>query len=102
LPFGHVERIEEHEGAFECRDIVFDSGNRISVVGAHCFMLDSGKWIVAQELRAGLRLKTITATVGIKSVATRTTPYTGKVYNLKISGSDRYAVGKDCVIVRDY
>ena len=28
--------------------------------------------------------------------------YTGKVYNLKIAGSDQYMVGKDSVIVRDF
>jgi hypothetical protein len=102
VPFGCLERIDEHEGAFECRDILFDSGNRISVVDSHCFMLDSGRWIAAQDLRAGQRLKTMTGTVGIKTVTLRPTPYKGKVYNLKINNSDRYAVGKDGVIVRDY
>ncbi len=102
VPFGLVYRIEEHEGAFECRDIVLDSGNLISVVDAHCFMLDSGKWIAVHDLRAGQRLKTIAGTVAIKSVTTRATPYVGKVYNLKIADSDRYTVGKDGVIVRDY
>lgn len=101
-PFAHVERIEEHVGAFECRDVLLGSGNRISVVDSHCFMLDCGRWMAAQDLRAGLRLRTIDGTVAIKSVTTRPTPYTGKVYNLKISNSDRYAVGKDGVIVRDY
>jgi hypothetical protein len=45
---------------------------------------------------------TLDGTVGIRSVAIRTTPYIGKVYNLRISNSDRYLVGKDGVIVRDY
>ncbi|MCH8121069.1 MAG: hypothetical protein IIC00_15260, partial [Planctomycetes bacterium] len=45
-----IETVEEHEGTFECRDIVLESGNRISVVDAHCFMLDSGQWIAAQDL----------------------------------------------------
>ena len=101
-PFGQIERIEKHEGVFECRDIVLDSGNRIIVVDAHCFMLDSGGWIAAQDLRDGMRLKTLNGTVGIKSVTTRATPYIGKVYNLKIANSDRYMVGADVVIVRDY
>jgi formylglycine-generating enzyme required for sulfatase activity len=101
-PFGHVERIEEHEGSFECRDIVLDSGNRISVVDAHCFMADSGQWIAAQDLRNGLRLKTLNGTVTIKSATTRTAPFVGKVYNLTVKGSDQYMVGKDGVIVRDY
>ena len=102
VSFGHVERIEEHEGAFECRDILLDSGNRISVVDAHCFMLDSGQWIPAQDLRASVRLKTIDGTVGIQSVKKRKKPYIGKVYNLKISNSDQYLVGQDGIIVRDY
>ena len=97
-----IETIEEHEGTFECRDIVLESGNRISVVDAHCFMLDSGQWIAAQDLRSGLRLKTLSGTVGIKSVATRAAPFVGKVYNLKVTGVDRYLVSEDGVIVRDY
>ncbi len=101
-PFGQIERIEEHESTFECHDIVLESGNRISVVDAHCFMLDSVRWIAAQDLRNGLRLKTLNGTVTIKSVTTRTTPFVGKVYNLKVKGSDQYMVGKDGVIVRDY
>ena len=97
-----IETLEEHEGTFECRDIVLESGNRISVVDAHCFMLDSGRWIAAQDLRSGLRLKTLNGTVGIKSVAIRAVPFVGKVYNLKIKGADQYFAGKDGVIVRDY
>jgi hypothetical protein len=85
-----IETVEEHEGTFECRDIVLESGNRISVVDAHCFMLDSEQWIAAQDLRSGLRLKTLNGTVGIKSVAIRAVPFVGKVYNLKVTGVDRY------------
>jgi WD40 repeat protein len=99
---GQIETVEEHEGTFECRDIVLESGNRISVVDAHCFMLDSGRWIAAQDLRSGLRLKTINGTVGIKSVAKRVSPFVGKVYNLKIKGAEKYFAGKDRLIVRDY
>jgi parallel beta-helix repeat protein len=97
-----IEKLEEHEGTFECRDILLESGNRISVVDAHCFMLESGQWIAAQDLTGGLRLKTLNGTVGIKSVATRAAPFVGKVYNLKVKSSDQYIVGKDGVIVRDY
>jgi hypothetical protein len=97
-----LEQVQEHEGTFECRDIVLESGNTIGVVDAHCFMLDSGRWIAAQNLTSGLRLKTLTGTVGIKSVTKRAVPYTGKVYNLKVKSSDQYMVGKDVVIVRDY
>jgi prepilin-type N-terminal cleavage/methylation domain-containing protein len=95
-----IETVQEHEGTFVCRDIVFDSGKTISVVDAHCFMLDSGQWIAAQNLTSELRLKTLTGTVGIKSITTRS--FTGKVYNLKIQGSDQYMVGEDSVIVRDF
>ena len=102
VPFGYIEKVEEHEGTFECRDIVLDNGNRISVVDAHCFMLDSGRWIAAQNLRTGQRLKTFNGTVTIKSVKIREKPYVGKVYNLKIKNSNQYMVGKDGVIVRDY
>ncbi len=97
-----LEQVQEHEGTFECRDIALESGNTIGVVDAHCFMLDSGRWIAAQNLTSGLRLKTLTGTVGIKSVTKRAVPYTGKVYNLKVKSSDQYMVGKDVVIVRDY
>ena len=100
--FGQIEELEEHVGSFECRDIVLESGNRISVVEAHSFMLDSGQWIAAQDLRSGLRLKTLDGVVGIKSVTTRGKPFFGKVYNLKLKDSDQYIVGKDGLIVRDY
>jgi parallel beta-helix repeat protein len=95
-----IESVQEHEGTFVCRDIVLESGNTISVVDAHCFMTDSGQWVAAQNLTTSLRLKTMTGTVGIKSITTRR--YTGKVYNLKIQNSEKYMVGKDSVIVRDY
>jgi hypothetical protein len=97
-----LEQVEEHEGTFECRDIVLESGNSIGVVDAHCFMLESGQWMAAQNLRSGLRLKTLTGTVVIKSVTKRAVPYSGKVYNLKVKSSDQYMAGKDMIIVRDY
>jgi len=95
-----IETVQEHEGTFVCRDIVLESGNTIGVVDAHCFMLDSGQWVAAQNLTSGQRLKTLTGTVGIKSITTRS--YTGKVYNLKVKNSERYLVGKDGVVVRDW
>jgi prepilin-type N-terminal cleavage/methylation domain-containing protein len=97
-----LEKLEEHEGTFECRDITLESGNCISVVDAHCFMLDSGQWVAAQNLQSGMKLKTLNGTVAIKSVITRAMPFVGKVYNLKVSGSDQYVVGNDRVIVRDF
>jgi prepilin-type N-terminal cleavage/methylation domain-containing protein len=95
-----ISKVEEHIGTYVCRDIVLESGNTISVVDAHCFMLDCGQWVAAQNLTSGQRLKTLTGTVSIKSITTRS--YTGKVYNLKIAGSDQYMVGEDSVIVRDF
>ena len=95
-----ISEVQEHEGTFLCRDILLESGNTIGVVDSHCFMLDSGQWVAAQDLTSGQRLKTLTGTVGIKSISTRN--YTGKVYNLKVTGSDQYMVGEDSVIVRDF
>ena len=94
--------LEEHEGSFECRDITLENGNSISVVCAHCFMLDSGQWVAAQNLESGMKLKSLNGTVAIKSVVTRAMPFVGKVYNLKVNGSDQYMVGKDGVVVRDF
>ena len=81
---------------------MFESGNCVSVVDAHRFMLDSGQWIAAQNLTSGLKLRTQDGTVTVKSVTLRTTPYTGKVYNLKIKNSEQYMVGKDKVVVCDW
>jgi intein/homing endonuclease len=92
--------LQEHEGTFTRRDIVLETGNKISVVENHCFMTESGRWVNAQNLTTDLRLKTLKGNVGIKSITTSS--YTGKVYNLKIAGSDQYMVGKDSVIVRDF
>ncbi len=97
-----LEKLEEHEGTWECRDITLENGNRISVVDAHCFMLNSGQWVAAQNLESGMNLKSLNGTVAIKSVVTRTMPFVGKVYNLKVNGSDQYMVGKDGVVVRDF
>jgi prepilin-type N-terminal cleavage/methylation domain-containing protein len=95
-----ISEVQEHEGTFLCRDIHLESGKTIGVIDRHCFMTDSGQWVNAPNLTAGMRLKTLTGTVGIKSITTRT--YTGKVYNLYIAGSDQYMVGEDSVIVRDF
>ncbi len=97
-----IEKVEEHEGTFECRDITLESGNRISVVDAHCFMLDSGRWVAVQNLQSGMKLKSLNGTVAIKSVVTRAMPFVGKVYNLKVNNSEKYMVGKDGVVVRDF
>jgi len=101
-PLEQIEAVQEHEGIYECRDIVLENGNCISVVDAHRFLLDSGQWLAAQDLISGLRLQSLNGPIAIKSVVKRATPIVGKVYNLKIEDSDRYFVGSDAVIVRDY
>ncbi len=97
-----LEKLEEYEGTFECRDITLENGNRISVVGEHRFMLDSERWVAAQNLQSGMKLKSLNGTVAIKSVVTRAIPFVGKVYNLKVKDSEQYLVGEDGVVVRDW
>ena len=97
-----IEKLKEYEGIFECRDITLENGNRISVVDEHCFMLDSGRWVAAQNLQSGMKLKSLNGTVGIKSVVKRALPFVGKVYNLKVKGGEQYLVGEDGVVVRDW
>ena len=97
-----IEKVQEHDGAFECRDIVLESGNCISVVARHCFLLDSGRWLAAQNLQSGMKLKSVRGAVAIKSVVKRAVPFVGKVYNLKVKDSEQYLVGEDGVVVRDW
>ena len=103
LPYlGKVQELQEHEGTFECHDILLQSGNRIGVAERHYFLTESGDWVAVQNLRMGTKLQTPNGSIGIVSITKRPMPYVGKVYNLKVEGSDRYLVGKDAVIVRDY
>lgn len=104
-----VEEVQEHEGTFTLYDILLESGKSITVAENHYFMAESGRWISLQDFIAGqilpfgkTRLKTSKGTVGITSVNKRPMPYVGKVYNLKIRGSDSYLIGEDAIIVRDY
>ena len=99
---GRVRELQGHEGVFECYDIVLESGNCIGVAENHFFLTESGQWIALQNLRAGTRLQTPNGSIRIVKVTKRSLPYIGKVYNLRIEGSDRYLVGKDAIIVRDY
>jgi prepilin-type N-terminal cleavage/methylation domain-containing protein len=101
-PTSSLERLQEHTGTFECRDILLESGNRISVIGSHYFMLESGRWIAAPDLKKGLSLKTHNGSVRIESVVKRAVPFVGKVYNLKVEGAEQYLVGEDGVVVRDW
>jgi hypothetical protein len=97
-----IEKLEEHEGTFTCYDVLLESGNCISVAENHYFLAESGQWISLQNLKTSTRLKTAKGTVGIRNVTKRPVPYVGKVFNLKVDGSDRYMVGQDAIVVRDY
>jgi hypothetical protein len=97
-----IEELQEHTGAFVCYDILLESGNCLAVAENHYFLAESEEWISLKNLEAGTKLKTAKGSIGIVSVTKRPMPYTGKVYNLKIDGSDRYLVGKDAIVVRDY
>jgi prepilin-type N-terminal cleavage/methylation domain-containing protein len=97
-----IETVQAHDGVFVCRDVTLENGECLGVVDAHCFMLESGQWMPVQRLQSGMKLKTANGSVAVKSVVVRAMPYTGTVYNLKISNSDQYMVGKVGVIVRDF
>jgi hypothetical protein len=99
---GKVRELQEHNGTFSCYDVLLENGNCIGVAENHYFLLESGKWMSLKELKAGIKLKTSKGSIGIVGITKRPTPYVGKVYNIKVEGSDRYLVGKDAVIVRDY
>jgi hypothetical protein len=103
LPYlGGVETVQAHKGTFACCDVLLESGNRISVAECHYFLTESGRWAALQDLRAGTRLQTAKGPISVTAVVKRATPYVGEVYNLKVIGSDRYLVGRDAIIVRDY
>jgi len=97
-----IEQVQEHTGTFTCYDILLESGNCITVAENHYFMTDSGRWLSLHNLKTGMKLKTSKGSIGILNVTKRPMPYIGKVYNIKVKGSDRYMVGKDGVVVRDY
>ncbi|MBL7186537.1 MAG: hypothetical protein ISS70_09435 [Phycisphaerae bacterium] len=99
---GKVEQVQEHEGVFECYDVLLESGNRIGVAERHYFLTESGNWAAVQDLKTGTKLQTPRGSIAIVNVAKRLMPYAGRVYNLKVEGSDRYLVGKDAIIVRDH
>jgi prepilin-type N-terminal cleavage/methylation domain-containing protein len=97
-----VEKLDVHEGTFECRDITLENGNRISVADLHFFLLDSGQWVPVQELKSGSKLVSSDGSIAIKSIVKRTVPVVGKVYNLKVKNGEQYLVGQDGVVVRDW
>jgi hypothetical protein len=98
-----VESIDEHEGIFEeCYDILLETGNRVTVVSSHFFLTDSGQWTRVQNLKPNSNLQSLNGSLTVKTIATRAIPYIGKVYHLRIAGSDRYFVGEDGIVVRDH
>jgi parallel beta-helix repeat protein len=98
----NIEVVEKHIGTFTCYDVLFESNNCISIAENHYFLAETGKWIALQNLDKGTRLKTLKGSIAIINITKRPIPYVGNVYNLKIDSSDRYMVGKDAIVVRDY
>jgi hypothetical protein len=98
-----IESIQEHEGTFpDCYDLLLESGNQISIVGSHLFLVDPGRWIAVQNLRTGSILQSLDGPVIVKSVVRRRTPFVGTVYNLKINSTNRYFISEHGIIVRDH
>jgi prepilin-type N-terminal cleavage/methylation domain-containing protein len=97
-----VTEHDESERPWQCHDIVLETGNLISVADTHYFLLDSGKWVPVQELTSGSKLVSLEGPVTVKYVIKRALPCVGKVYNLMVLNSERYLVGKDGIVVRDW
>ena|GEM_PF-717218 len=99
-----IEEVQEHEGTYDCYELVLASGEVITVADEHYFLVDAGfeQWVSVHDLRPGSILKSLSGPVRVTAVLKRPAPLTGTVYNLKIKSSDRYFVGRDGIIVRDY
>ena len=97
-----VDVHDESEGPWARYDVVLETGNRITVANSHYFLTDSGRWASVQELRAGSMLVCLEGPIAVKSVVKSAVPCVGEVYNLKVRNGERYLVGKDGVIVRDW
>ncbi|MBN2271229.1 MAG: hypothetical protein JXN61_11485 [Sedimentisphaerales bacterium] len=55
-----VEWIQEHGvGAYDCYDVVFESGNPIVVVHSHQFLTVSGEWVAVENLSSGSKLQSL-------------------------------------------
>ncbi len=92
----------ESEGPWQCYDIVLETGNLISVADTHYFLLDSEQWAPVQELTSGSKLVSLEGPITVNRVVKRALPCIGKVYNLMVRNSERYLVGKDGIVVRDW
>jgi hypothetical protein len=97
-----VTEHDESEGAWECHDVILETGNLITVADKHYFLLDSGRWVPVQELTSGSKLVSLEGPVTVKCVIKRAQPCVGKVYNLMVLNSEQYLVGKDGIVVRDW
>lgn len=97
-----VEWIQEHGvGAYDCYDVVFESGNSLVAVHSHNFLTVSGEWAPVENLAGGSKLQGLNGQVGITSVTKRAMPFVGNAYNLKIKGANLFYVGKDAVAAVD-
>ena len=97
-----IVKLLEHKGTYDLLDITLESGDCITVAGEHYFMTQAGRWISSSNLKESMLLRTAKGVIKIKSITKRPEPFSGKVYNLDIKNSDKYLVGKDALIVRDY
>jgi hypothetical protein len=97
-----IENIDVHDkpGFWDRYDVEFYNGNTLAVADSHYFLLESGRWALVQELTVGSKLSTLDGSVTVKTV--KKSKFNGTVYNLKIKDSDRYLVGKDGIVVRDW
>lgn len=98
-----VEQVDAHPGTFDrAWTLVLENGESLCVVGSHIFLLDSGRWVRVEELRAGSVLRTHGAPMRVLLAIPHPRPYVGTVYNLKVKDSHQYLVGRAGVVVRDY
>jgi hypothetical protein len=100
-----IESVIEHDESEGLRDryeIVLENGNCITVADIHFFLLDSGQWVPVQDLTGNSKLVSLEGPVAVDRVVKRALPCVGKVYNLKVMNSERYLVGKDGIVVRDW
>ncbi|NIP23520.1 MAG: prepilin-type N-terminal cleavage/methylation domain-containing protein [Phycisphaerae bacterium] len=100
--FKEIESVLEYQGTNDYYNIVLETGNRINVVHSHYFRTASDRWVLVENLSVGSKLQSLKGPISIKSISKREIPFTGRFYNLKIKGGDRYFVGKDGVAVRSY
>jgi hypothetical protein len=97
-----IESILEYQGTDDYYNIRLETGNRINVVHSHYFLTASDRWVLVENLKVGSKLQSLKGPISIKTIAKREVPFTGRFYNLKIKGGDRYFVGKDGVAVRGH